>query len=181
MSFPWTAKRFLGDTLSCARRESEDCINQMSSYLREGKRDVIDMESLFEYDGALFRLYFQPTLYLMESCEIRGDSRLLCGPVARTSCWCRKATAFDNDPVRGWQCRKLFIKESLLHKSSWKLISLRNEFGLDLFRCNGWQWFQTVDLVSYANVLLCENLQNTICETSTFQKNSLNSTRIHLF
>lgn len=49
---------------------------------REGERDVIDMESLFEYDEALFRLYFQLALYLTGSCEIRRDSRLLvCGPV----------------------------------------------------------------------------------------------------
>lgn len=43
--------------------------------------DGIDAESLFEYDGALFRLYFQPALYLRGSSEIRRDSRLLllCG------------------------------------------------------------------------------------------------------
>lgn len=28
----------------------------------ERSRDVIDTQSLFEYDGALFRLYFQPAL-----------------------------------------------------------------------------------------------------------------------
>ena len=41
----------------------------------------MDTESLFEYDGALLRLYFQPTLYLEGSREIRWGSRLpLCGP-----------------------------------------------------------------------------------------------------
>lgn len=45
--------------------KSERGIHQMWRYLLqgpEGSRDVIDTQSLFEYDGAQFRLYFQPPL-----------------------------------------------------------------------------------------------------------------------
>lgn len=84
--FPFKAKWCLGAVLQFVPDvkvvESERGIHQIWPYLPspERSRDVIDTQSLFENDGALFHLYFQPPLSPPRgrSRQIMTDSRPLC-------------------------------------------------------------------------------------------------------
>lgn len=96
------------------------------------KTDVIDTESLFENDGAQFRLYFQPTLYLLEelwdkegfqAAVVWACYRPHPAPPAGVEMplhliICQGLTVQETVYRRGW-------KEFLWHTSSWKLSSLR--------------------------------------------------------
>lgn len=139
----------------CQMRESEDCrSSDVMLSEREGEGDVIDTESLFEYDGALFRLYFQPTLYLRASCEIRMDSRLLlCGPVglehappAGVEMPLHLVITLSGFDSAGKCLLKGGRKEFLWQEPSWKVFSLRTT---------------EMSSVCFTNLLLLENLQNS--------------------
>lgn len=142
--FLWMAKWFLGDTLLCARWEwrlhSSDVMQ--SERHKERGRDVIDTESLFENNGALFCLYFQPTLYLLEelwdklgfqAAVVWACYRPHPAPPAGVEMPLRLIislglTVQETVYQRGW-------KEFLWHTSSWTCISHkihRNVLGLGL-------------------------------------------------